>query len=212
MHLGTALLPAELLPPQTLRHTVGVVEASDVRGDECRMHPSQPKGCRLDGVAGQLPVARDRPSLLDKRRAAELAETIRRIDPCNHRDRLGRGGVAGRPGHHGDHAGAQDDGDGSHNLQGAEACAAVRLRPDCERCRPLERCGAQRGGNLFGPVGECTAGQTTTQVRVEQCRLELGELAVGAQRRPGPGAFTRVRFLLHHPYRRCLRRTVRDER
>jgi hypothetical protein len=38
MLLGTALLPAELLVPQTRRHTVGVIEASDVRGDEGRMH------------------------------------------------------------------------------------------------------------------------------------------------------------------------------
>jgi len=31
MPFGSALLPAEFLVPQTFRHTVGVIEASDVR-------------------------------------------------------------------------------------------------------------------------------------------------------------------------------------
>jgi len=38
MLFRTALLAAELLASQTFRHTVGVIEASDVRRDEGRMH------------------------------------------------------------------------------------------------------------------------------------------------------------------------------
>jgi hypothetical protein len=56
-----------------------------------------------------------------------------------------------------------------------------------ERLGPLEARRAQRSGDLLGARGEAAARETAEEVRVEQSRLELRKLVIGAQGRPDTG-------------------------
>ena len=186
--------PARLRP---CRHTVGVIEASDVRGDEGRMHcPTSVDA--LDGLAGQLPVTRDRSrpcSIRAGRRSSRSASgesTPATIATGFGRRRCCRDGpVTAR-----DHARGDDDRGGRGDLQGAKrpvaapaggparASGAGRSRRAARGRRRSPRC----------PGANARQAAQRPQMRVEQRGLELGELAVGAQRRPGAGALAQVRF------------------
>ena len=144
----------------------------------------------LNRVAGQLPVPGDRAALRDERRTTKLTQAIGRVGPGDHRDRLGCSVAAGLPGDSRKDARRHHDSGGDDDLESAKARAADLTGAEQQPGRLLEARRPQRDDDLLGAADEGAAGRAARHVRVEQRRLELGELAVGAQGGPEPGALT----------------------
>ena len=144
----------------------------------------------LDRVAGQLPVPGDRAALRNERRTTKLTQAIGRVGAGDHRNRFGYSGGAGRPGDGRNDACGNDDCGGDHDLQGAKARAAGLTGAEHHRGRLLDARRTQCADDLLGAAGEAAARRAARYVRVEQRGLELGELAVGTQGGPEPGALT----------------------
>ncbi len=84
-----------------------------------------------------------------------------------------------------------------HGLQRAKGGRPPAWEDECERRRPFESGRPHRCGDLLGALRKSAAGGATAEMRAQQRRLELGELTVGAQRRPLPGALAQLRSRGH---------------
>lgn len=131
-----------------------------------------------------------------EQRAAERAQEIRGVGTRNDCDRRPcRLRLAGSvdPDERGSRTRSHDQRGRCHGLQGTKRGGAPARQDERERRRPFESGRPHCCGDLLGALRESAAGGAAAEMRAQQRRLELGELTVGAQRRPFPGALAQLR-------------------
>ncbi len=135
-----------------------------------------------------------------EQRAAEHAQQICRLTGRHDRDRLrcrlrSTGPVDPHEGR--GRTRADDQRRRRHGLQRAKGGGPPAWEDECERRRPFEAGRPHCCGDLLGALRKSAAGGAAAEMGAQQRRLELGELTVGAQRCPFPGALAQLRSRGH---------------
>jgi hypothetical protein len=153
----------------------------------------------LRRVERDSPVSRQLAAGREQQRAAEPPKRVGRFDSCHDGHRL-RGRDRRRVPVDADkrcgHSSGHHERRRKHRLQGVERRSAMR-QDKRERRRPFEAGRAQGSGQFLGAPGEAAAWGAAAKVGIEQRRLELGQLAVGPQRRPLTCALAQLRSCGH---------------